>query len=97
MTAEEGAFHISIPLTTEVQKLMQPIRVEAGLAHRAGTVSYCTPGSGFELVLSIATMHGRDARCTAFGTVDGLHVFLNVDALIGAETVAPAASSVASR
>src|SRR5207244_5000256 len=78
---------IAIPLTLETQRLLQPLRAETGLQHRAGTISYCVPEAGSrEIVLSVAKQDGDDAQCTAFGRVDG------VDALALSPSV-----SVASR
>ncbi len=95
VTRTEGSFHIAIPLTPAVQRLLQPIR-ENGAPHHAGTISYCGPGEGNEIILSVATMHDRDVRCTAFGWVDGLQV-LTASPLISAEAVAHAANAMASR
>ena len=64
---------IAIPLSVETQKLLQPLRVEAGLQHRAGTISYCLPQAGsHEIVLSVAKQDGADPQCTAFGRIDGI-------------------------
>ena len=64
---------ISIPITAETQSLLQPLRTESGLPHKAGTISYCTPVAGSrEIVLSVAAKDGADAKCTAFGRVDGI-------------------------
>ncbi len=64
---------ISIPLTVETQKLLQPLRAESGLQHKTGTISYCAPEAGSrEIVLSVARQDGADAQCTAFGRIDGI-------------------------
>ena len=80
------AIRITIPLTAENSSLLQPLRAEAGLPHKAGTISYCPPRTGVrEIVLSVAAKDGVDAKCTAFGRVDG------VDALAVSTAVSVAA------
>ena len=64
---------ISIPLTVETQKLLQPLKSESGLQHKVGTISYCAPeGGSREIVLSAARQDSADAQCTAFGRIDGI-------------------------
>jgi hypothetical protein len=85
-TAGES-IRIAIPLTEITQRLLQPLRAESGLQHRAGTISYCVPQAGSrDIVLSVAKRDGVDEQCTAFGRIDG------IDALAISQTV-----SVASR
>jgi hypothetical protein len=67
------AIRITIPLTAEMVSLLQPLRTEAGLPHKAGTISYCAPGVGRrDIVLSVAAKDGADPKCTAFGRVDSV-------------------------
>jgi hypothetical protein len=67
------SIQIAIPLTSDTQKLLQPLRAETGLPHAPGTISYCTPDAGDrEIVLSVARQEGADSRCTGFGKIDGL-------------------------
>jgi len=64
---------ITIPLSVETQKLLQPLRGETGLQHRAGTISYCVPQAGsHDILLSVARQDGLDPQCTAFGHIDGI-------------------------
>jgi hypothetical protein len=87
VTATADAVRIMIPLNAQNWRLLQPLTPESGLAHRAGTVSYCIPGAGTrDIMLSVARRDGVDEQCTAFGRVDG------IDALAVSPTV-----SVASR
>ena len=64
---------ITIPLSVETQKLLQPLRGEQGLEHRAGTISYCVPQAGsHDILLSVARQDNADPQCTAFGRIDGI-------------------------
>ncbi len=81
-----ATIHIAIPLNAETQSLLQPLRAEAGLPHKAGTISYCIPEAGSrDIVLSVAVKDGADLQCTAFGRIDG------VDALAVSTAVSVAA------
>jgi hypothetical protein len=96
MTARESSVDITVPLT-RVRELLQPIRVESGIAPRLGTLAYCTPVAGdTNLRLRVITVDMvADSRCTPFATIEtGIQALLVASAIPDARIVSATTAPV---
>src|SRR5258706_9153959 len=98
LLGHKNSVSIAMP-AGKIRPLLQPLRLEAGVPQRFGTVSYCKAGPGYSgPTIVIATDNSRppDSHCTGFAKIaKGIDLLGHFTAgtsasLVKAETVAAA-------